>query len=73
MFAFTLLVQKRVSEAQKRVDNARLSDSELVNQLLHFDVFLPTFSRVFKVSIFQLRFSPFFNFACFEVYLVFIG
>jgi hypothetical protein len=61
MFAFTLLVQKRVSEAQKRVDNARLSDSELVNQLLHFDVFLPTFSRVFKVSIFQLRHSPFFT------------
>jgi hypothetical protein len=28
MFAFTLLVQKRVSEAQKRVDNARLFDSE---------------------------------------------
>jgi hypothetical protein len=27
MFAFTLLVQKRVSEAQKRVDNARLFDS----------------------------------------------
>jgi hypothetical protein len=28
MFAFTLLVQKRVSEAQKRVDNARLFDSD---------------------------------------------
>ena len=29
MFAFTLLVQKRVSEAQKRVDNARFFDSAL--------------------------------------------
>ena len=27
MFAFTLLVHKRVSEAHKRVDNARLFDS----------------------------------------------
>jgi hypothetical protein len=33
--------------------------STLVNQHLHFDVFLPTFSRVFKVSIFQLRQSSF--------------
>jgi len=30
MFAFTLLVQKRVSKAQKRVDNARLFDSDEV-------------------------------------------
>ena len=35
--------------------------SNLVNQRLHFDVFLPTFSRVFKVSIFQLRHNPFFT------------
>jgi len=28
---------------------------------LHFDVFLPTSSRIFKVSIFQLRHSPFFT------------
>ena len=34
--------------------------STLVNQRLHFDVFLPTSSRVCKVSIFQLRYSPFF-------------
>jgi len=34
MFAFTLLVQKRVSEAQKRVDNARLFDSETRLKLL---------------------------------------
>ena len=27
----------------------------------HFDVFLPTFSRVIKVSILQLRHSPFFT------------
>ena len=32
-----------------------------VNQRLHFDVFLPTSSRVCKVSIFQLRHSPFFT------------
>jgi hypothetical protein len=30
-------------------------------QSLHFDVFLPTSSRVCKVSIFQLRHSPFFT------------
>ena len=35
--------------------------STLVNQRLHFDVFLPTSSRVCKVSIFQLRHSPFFT------------
>ena len=35
--------------------------STLVNQHLHFDVFLPTSSRVFKGSIFQLRHSPFFT------------
>ena len=35
--------------------------SILMNQRLHFDVFLPTSSRVlvFQVSIFQLRHSPF--------------
>jgi len=33
--------------------------STLVNQRLHFDVFLPTSSRVCKVSIFQLCYSPF--------------
>jgi hypothetical protein len=33
--------------------------STLVNQRLHFDVFLPTSSHIFKVSIFQLRHSPF--------------
>ena len=47
--------------------------STLVNQRLHFDVFLPTSSRVCKVSIFQLRYSPFFYLVCFEVYLVLIG
>ena len=41
--------------------------STLVNQRLHFDVFLPTSSRVCKVSIFQLRYSPFFYLVCFEV------
>ena len=35
--------------------------STLVNQRLHFDTFLPTSSRIFKVSIFQLRHSPFFT------------
>jgi len=35
--------------------------SNLMNQHLHFDAFLPTSSRVFKVSIFQLRHSPFFT------------
>jgi hypothetical protein len=35
--------------------------STLVNQRLHFDMFLPTSSRVFKVGIFQLRHSPFFT------------
>ena len=35
--------------------------SILVSQCLHFNVFLPTSSRVFKVSIFQLRHSPFFT------------
>jgi len=35
--------------------------STLVNQRLHTDVFLPTSSRIFKVSIFQLRHSPFFT------------
>jgi len=38
-----------------------LAVSTLVNQHLHFDVFLPTSSRVCKVSIFQLRHSPFFT------------
>ena len=33
--------------------------STLVYQRLHSDVFLPTSSRVCKVSIFQLRHSPF--------------
>ena len=32
-----------------------------MNQCLHFDMFLPTSSRVFQVSIFQLRHSPFFT------------
>jgi len=36
-------------------------------------VILPTFSCVLKVSIFQLRHSPFSYLSCFEVYLVFIG
>jgi len=35
--------------------------SVCVGQRLHFDVFLPTSSRVFKVSNFQLRHSPFFT------------
>jgi hypothetical protein len=35
MFAFTLLVQKRVSEAQKRVDNARLFDSDTSHAFSH--------------------------------------
>jgi len=35
--------------------------STLVNQRLHSDMFLPTFSRVFKVGIFQLRHSPLFT------------
>ena len=47
--------------------------STLANQCLHFDVFLPTSSCVCKVSIFQLRHSPFFYLVCFEVYLVLIG
>jgi len=33
--------------------------STLVNQRTHLGVLLPTSSRVFKVSIFQLRHSPF--------------
>ena len=33
--------------------------STLVNQRLHFDMCLPTSSRVFKFGIFQLRHSPF--------------
>jgi hypothetical protein len=33
--------------------------SILMSQRLHFDTFLPTFSRVFQASIFQLRHSPF--------------
>ena len=33
--------------------------ASMANQRLHFDVFLPTSSHVFKVSIFQLRHSPF--------------
>jgi len=37
MFAFTLLVQKRVSEAQKRVDNARLFDSDSSSWIYHLD------------------------------------
>jgi hypothetical protein len=45
----------------------------LVNQRLHFDVFLPTSSRVFKISNFQLRHSPFLPGLLFEVYLVLIG
>ena len=35
--------------------------STLVNQRLHFDMFLPTSSRVFNVGIFQLRHSPYFT------------
>ena len=35
--------------------------STLVNQRLHFDVFLPTSTHIFKVSTFQLRHSPFFT------------
>jgi len=35
--------------------------STLVNQRLHLNMFLPTSSRVFKVSIFQLHHSPFFT------------
>jgi len=47
--------------------------STLVNQLLLFNMFCPrTSSRVYKVSIFQLRQSPFYL-VCFEVYLVPIG
>jgi hypothetical protein len=39
MFTFTLLVQKRVSEAQKRVDNARLFDSAgLVRWLVRYSI-----------------------------------
>ena len=35
--------------------------STMVNQCLHFDVFLPTSTHIFKVSTFQLRHSPFFT------------
>jgi hypothetical protein len=45
--------------------------STLVNQRPHFDMFLPTSSRIFTVSFFQLRHSPFFT--CFEIHLVLIG
>jgi len=33
--------------------------STLMNQRLHFDMFLPTSSHIFKVSISQLRHGPF--------------
>jgi len=38
------------------------------SQRLHFDVFLPTSSRVCKVSIFQLRHSPFFTWFVFVTF-----
>jgi hypothetical protein len=40
MLAFAFLVHKRVSEAQKRVDNARLFDSDL--QHSHSEAFQGT-------------------------------
>jgi len=51
MFAFTLLVQKRVSEAQKRVVNARLFDSVAEKESVHLSV--STIHKIIKTSGFS--------------------